>query len=175
MNLFHKRTKIENLHLIWQSMIVFVIMFGFMYAAKKFTNADDALGAIGASSLGSSAFLAFVAHDTAMAKARRIISGYVIGVVVGILGSYTLFLVSHCIGFHCLVGQYDVLIAAATAAVTMITMVLFASEHPPAVGIAIGLVLRQWDFGILILVAITVIIIAVAKSILRPWLKNLLS
>lgn len=175
MNVFYKRTKIENLHLIWQSMIVFVIMFGFMYAVKQFTNADDALGAIGASSLGSSAFLAFVAHDTAMAKARRLISGYVVGVVMGILGSYCLFLVTHCSGFHCLVGQYDVLIAAGTAAITMIVMVLFAAEHPPAVGIAIGLVLRQWDVSVLLLVGITVVIIAVAKGILQPWLKNLLS
>ena len=175
MNVFHKRTRSENLHIIWQSMIVFVIMFGFMYAAKIFTKTDSALGAIGATSLGSSAFLAFVAHDTAMAKARRMIPGYVIGIVMGILGGYVLFLSAHCTGFHCPVGQLDVLIAAITAAATMVFMVLFACEHPPAVGVAIGLVLRQWDITILLLIVATVVIIAVVKGILRPWLRNLLS
>lgn len=175
MKLFHKRTKVENLHLIWQTMVVFVIMFAFMYASKQISGADDALSAIGASSLGASAFLAFVAHDTAMARARRLISGYAIGICVGVAGSYCLFLVGHCTGFHCPTGQFDVLISAIAAAVTMLLMVLLASEHPPAVGIAIGLVIRHWDFSLVVLIVATVLIIAITKGLLRSKLRNLLS
>lgn len=174
MKIFHRRTTIENVHLLWQSLLVFVIIFAFMYAIKQFTHTDTALGAIGATSLGSSAFLAFVAHDTAMACARRMISGYVIGLVIGAIGSYLLQKLGRCQGFHCPVGDLDVLIAAAVAMICMIVMITFASEHPPAVGIAIGLVLRQWDLSVLIVVAVTVLVIVIVKGVLRPWLVNLL-
>jgi hypothetical protein len=174
MKLFYKRTKEQNIHLIWQSMLVFVIMFGFMYAIKQFTHADTALGAIGATSLGSSAFLAFVAHDTAMARARRMISGYAIGLIVGAIGSFVLITFSHCHNFDCPTSQLDVLVSAGAAMLCMILMVTLSSEHPPAVGIAIGLILRDWDLTVLILIIATVLVIAIVKGLLRPWLLNLL-
>lgn len=155
-------------------MLVFVIMFTFMYAVKTFTNADTALGAIGATSLGASAFLAFVAHDTAMARSRRMLSGYAIGIIFGGLGSYLLSHFAHCSGFHCATDNLDVLISAITAMACMIAMVLLSSEHPPAVGIAIGLVLRDWDYLLLIVVIVTVLVITIVKEILRPKLLNLL-
>lgn len=174
MKLFHKRTRTENIHLIWQSFIVFVIMFAFMFAVRYYTSADSTLGAIGATSLGASAFLSFVAHDTAMAQARRMLSAYFIGLIVGISCSLILNLLAHCNGLHCDHGNRAVFLASVAAFITMIIMLLFSSEHPPAVGIAIGLVLRQWDLSIIVIITLTVLTIALVKGLLRPWLRNLL-
>lgn len=174
MKLFHRRTKSQNIHMLWQSLLVFIIIFGFMYVMKHALNADDALGAIGATSLGSSAFLAFVAHDTAMARERRMIFGYVWGIFLGAIGS---FIVETLIRHHILSHYHSdvrVLICALVAMLTMLCMTIFSCEHPPAVGIAIGLVLRHWDMPILTIVFVTVIVIVIIKSILRPWLLNLL-
>lgn len=174
MKLNYKRTATQNWHILWQSALVFIVMFGFMYVIKLYTNADETLSAIGATSLGSTAFLSFVAHDTAMARSRRIISGYIIGLVMGVLGSIALLMTVHCQGFHCQVANLDVVISAATAMLTMVLMLLLSSEHPPAVGIAIGLVLREWNYPVLFIVAMTVLAIVVLKELLRPWLLNLL-
>lgn len=174
MKLFHKRTKNENLHMLWQSLLVFAIIFGFMYAMKHALNADDALGAIGATSLGSSAFLAFVAHDTAMARERRMIFGYVLGIFFGALASVIVhYMIHHGILPDCH-SDLRVFFCAAVAMITMLCMTIFSCEHPPAVGIAIGLVLRHWDMPILTIVFVTVMVIAGVKAILRPWLLNLL-
>ena len=164
----------ENLHLLWQSSLVFIIIFGFMYMMKHAINADVALGAIGATSLGSSAFLAFVAHDTAMARARRMIFGYLWGILFGALGSGLFHLMMQQHIFSAIQVDLEVVFAAAVAMLTMLCMTFFSCEHPPAVGIAIGLVLRQWDLSILVVVFVTVLVIALLKSLLRPWLLNLL-
>ena len=175
MRLFHRRTKVENLHLLWQSLIVFVIMFTFMYFLKKVAKADAILSAIGATSIGSSAFLAFVAHDTAMARARRMIWGYLFGLVIGMVCSFTLRIFLHCNDFECAAtADGALLFAAAAAFFTMLAMTYFSCEHPPAVGIAIGLVLWDWQWPVLVVVFGAVLTIALLKRFLRPWLLNLL-
>jgi CBS-domain-containing membrane protein len=170
----YRRTATQNWHILWQSLIVFTVMLGFMFAIKYYTNADEALSAIGATSLGATAFLVFVAHDSAMARSRRIMSSYFIGLVMGVIGSAALEYLGHCEGFHCQFANLDVVISALTAMLAMILMLLLSSEHPPAVGIAIGLVLRTWDIPVLLIVAGTVLAIVVLKEVLRPWLLNLL-
>ena len=174
MKFTRKRTQREYIHLIFQSLLVVVVMFLFMFVLKHYTIADASLGAIGATSLGSTAFLAFVAHDTAMARERRIISGYAIGIIIGVLGDRLMALILHCDSFHCQAADIDIAVAAISAMITMIAMVLTSSEHPPAVGIAIGLVLRQWDVTILLVVFSTVLVIAALKFLLRRKLLNLL-
>lgn len=174
MKLFHKRTRNENLHMLWQSLLVFAIIFGFMYAMSHALNADDALVAIGATSLGSSAFLAFVAHDTAMARERRMIFGYIFGILLGAIASVIVQYMIHrgiLTHYH---SDLRVFFCAAVAMITMLCMTIFSCEHPPAVGMAIGLVLRHWDMPILTIIFVTVMVIAIVKIILRPWLLNLL-
>jgi len=174
MKLFHRRTKKENVHLLWQSLIVFLIIFGFMYAMKHAIGADVALGAIGATSLGSSAFVAFVAHDTVMARAQNMIFSYLWGILFGVLGTWLLYLTAHQHFFSGEQVDLEVLMAAVVAMLTMLCMTIFSCEHPPAVGIAIGLVLRHWDMSILCIIFATVLVIAILKLVLRPWLLNLL-
>lgn len=175
MRLFHRRTKVENLHLLWQSMIVFVIMFSFMFFLKKVAKADAIVSAIGATSIGASAFLAFVAHDTAMARARRMIWGYVFGLVIGTICSTILSIYLHCDDFQCASTADGALLFAAVAAfLTMLAMTFFSCEHPPAVGLAIGLVLWDWHWPVLVVVLGAVFVIAIVKQLLRPWLLNLL-
>lgn len=174
MKVFHRRTRKENIHLFWQSILVFLVILAFMYALKKVSIADAIVSAIGATSLGSSAFLAFVAHDTAMARPRRMISGYALGIVVGVFFSLMFRHVTNCNNFDCHSVNSEVLFAAGAAIVTMWLMAFFSSEHPPAIGIAIGLVLWSWKWPVLVVIMGAVLVIALLRYLLRPWLINLL-
>ena len=47
-------------------------------------------------------------------------------------------------------------------------------EHPPAVGISLGLVLNQWDHQTIIFIVFAVIIMLVVKKLLQPFLIDLI-
>ena len=52
-------------------------------------------------------------------------------------------------------------------------MTLVNAEHPPAAGIAVGLVFHDWDFKTIVFVLSAVGILALIKKLLKPVLKNL--
>jgi hypothetical protein len=171
---FHKRPFKENIHLLWQSSIVFILMTLFLLAMHHLAHADTTLGAIGASSLGSSAFLAFVAHDTVMARAPRMIWGYVLGIIVGVLVSIAVHYVDGCHAEICTLTSTYAVGAGVAALLLMLLMNMFDCQHPPAIGIAIGVILRGWTWYGLLIVMVFVLWIALLRKVLRPYLINLL-
>ena len=170
----HKRPFRENIHLLWQSSLVFVIMALFLLAMHHLANADTTLGAIGATSLGASAFLIFVAHDTVMARASRMIWGYILGIIVGVVISIVVHYVDGCHMEICTLTSSYAIGAGVAAFILTILMNLFDCQHPPAIGIAIGVILRGWTWpGVLTVIAF-VLLIALLRKVLRPYLINLL-
>jgi hypothetical protein len=56
----------------------------------------------------------------------------------------------------------------------MFVMTAFDAEHPPAAGIALGFVLNEWTFMMVVLVLAGIIVISAVQRILKPRMINLL-
>lgn len=123
-------------------------------------------------SLGASTFIAFAMPSSRSAQPRGLIGGYVLGTLVGV----TLSLISQM----ALLEQYvcpDALaytfFGATSVGITIFAMVVTNTEHPPAAGAALGLVLNPWNFITVVFILVSVIILAAIKHMLRPILIDL--
>ena len=129
-------------------------------------------------SLGASAFIVFTMPTTTAARPRYLIGGYVVGVGVGALFGLLYGHLFGAAGIRELGTREELwLVAFAGLAVglAIFVMVITNTEHPPATGVALGLVVnQQWDWRVLAVLILAVVALAVLRSLLRPFLKNLL-
>lgn len=91
--------------------------------------------------LGSSAFLVFTRPGAYASRSRPLIGGYIIGMAVGVMYYYATLLSAY---FSISVSQATVLIVFSAMAVggAIFLMVVTDTEHPPAAGMSLGLVLN---------------------------------
>jgi len=125
--------------------------------------------------LGSSCFLVFALPHQTTSRARHLIGGYVVAIVVGSL----------CFGLRYLlplpeqVGMITtfphVLFGAIAVTLSIFVMAVTNTEHPPAAGLALGFViLTEWRWITPISVLTGVLALFLVKTLLRPTLKDLL-
>ena len=123
-------------------------------------------------SLGASAFIVFAMPLAYSAQPRSILGGYAIGLTTGVAGGA----ISRLAWVDALhfshVLQYTVFSALAVGLATFL-MVITNTEHPPAAGFALGLVLNPWDLQTLFYVILAVSLLAFFKVVLRPYLIDL--
>lgn len=124
-------------------------------------------------SLGSSIFTVFSIPSSYMARMRVMIGGYIIGMASGI--------VCHLLSESMLLSKIlpsqkivFIIFAALSVGIAIFLMVITNSEHAPAAGMALGLVLNKWDVNNLIFIMGAVVFVAVIKKILRPYLIDLI-
>jgi CBS-domain-containing membrane protein len=124
-------------------------------------------------SFGASVFLVFGMPHAQSTRPRFLIGGYLIGLLVGsgfhwlrpLLRSPEVFqpaMISH------------VALAAGAVGVAMFTMVVTDTEHPPAAGLALGVVLSPWSWQMLLAVAVGIVVLTAIKQVMKPILRNLL-
>lgn len=143
---------------------LFVVLTLIVLGGLKHVNL---LGYIGTGSLGASAFLAFCLPKMPRLS-RRLIGGYLISIVCGVMFSSLCRLsFFHAIPY-CIDGAAVVAMTA-----TIFAMVFLRLEHPPAVGFVLGLMIDTWDIYTLFMIFSIVLLMVVIKSILQPWLINL--
>ena len=124
--------------------------------------------------LGASAFIVFTMPDLNVAKPRFLVGGYIVGILVGVpLGMVR--------RWHWLtnLGMTEsaslVLLGGLAVGLAIFLMVITNTEHPPAAGVALGLVVSTtWDVTTLAVILNAIIALSVLKWLLRPFLKNLL-
>lgn len=148
---------------------VALIVMSIVLTTIQFVATNAILGAIGASSLASSIFITFALPRSPAAEPRRMIGGYLVGLSMGVIFYY----LGGCLlkNVHLMTPDIAYEITGALAVVlTMFLMVLFSLEHPPAVGMALGVVIDPWRDETLLVIFIAIIIIAIAKGLLKPWL-----
>ena len=122
-------------------------------------------------SFGASGFVAFTVPHMKISSPRYLIGGYIIGVLVGCLMHYlTVLPIDHYL------IQKILHVAAAGLAVSlaMLLMTITDTEHAPAAGIAVGLVINDWTITTIILVLVGISIISLMQRLLRRWMINLL-
>lgn len=141
----------------------------FVLTSLQLVATNAILGAIGASSLASSIFIAFALPEGPAAHPKRMIGSYCFALLIGVgfyyLGSY-LIIMQNFLSFSL---TYE-LTGALAVALTMLVMVMFSLEHPPATGLALGLVIDQWRWWTLIILLFSIICIATIKHLVEPWL-----
>jgi len=157
---------------VWQSLIAGIYMFFVVLVLDHFAE-TEILRVIGYTSIGSSAFLAFALHQSPVTGARRMIGGYAISITMGILCLVLAHGLNH---FHVPMLNYHGLVICSALAIAgaMFFMAIMDMAHPPAAGLAVGLVLEQWSGPILIIIMLAVIVLALLKILLRKKMVNLM-
>lgn len=117
--------------------------------------------------VASSAFIIFVVPDSIAATPRRVIGGHVVAIVIGTI-------------FAVIAGPYEEssyfvdIMAALSVGLSILAMVTTNTEHPPAAGTALGLVIHDWSVPAIIFVLASVLILSTIRIALRHKMVNLL-
>ncbi len=133
----------------------------------NFLNVLEHTGLVAA--LGATTFMTFTMPHRVSTRARYVVGGYVVGALVGVLCSYI---------FRSTLGGYDnpalAVMGAAAVAIAGLVMVTTNTEHPPAAGVALGLVLQPWTYPTVLFVIASAVFLTVAKHFLKPLMIDLL-
>ncbi len=118
-------------------------------------------------SLGATSFTIFTRPRHFMSSFRTVAGGYAVGILVGVLMDLFIRPVFP--------GEYSLHMAGGLAVgVAIFIMVATNTEHPPAAGISLGLVLNEWNLRTLIFIVSAVVLMLVLKSFLKPYMINLI-
>ena len=128
--------------------------------------------------VGSTAFVVFIVPDSVAATPRRVIGGHAVAVVCGTVFAFALqisALASMSEGFP----QAREVAAALAVGISIFlmgltNMGLTNTEHPPAAGTALGLLIPDWSISAVAFILISALVLSIVRIILRPKLINLL-
>jgi len=127
-------------------------------------------------SLGASSFIAFTMPHTNAARPRYLVGGYVCGMVSGV----AMHALAQAVG-NPTWGEWSVdhemvegVFGAAAVGLAIFLMVITNTEHPPAGGLALGVVLAQWDALALAVPIVGIVALSLARLGLKPILINLI-
>ena len=124
-------------------------------------------------SVGSTSFIVFAMPHRAVSRPRYVLGGYVVCFLMG-LPCYLLYAYALSLG---LPGGEHVLMCLAgglAVAASTLGMVMTNTEHPPAAGLALGIVLNGWQPGPIAVALLSVALVSAAKRVLRSMLIDLL-
>lgn len=155
----------------WQPILACLFMFTVLYM-MSLVSSTVVLGAIGASSLGSTAYILFSNPHAANARVLQVWGGYTIGIVSGLMCFYLAQFYVQRYPNSIILNMYTVWGGVAIG-LSMLLMCVCQLRHPPAAGMALGLVLEPWDYPTLFVVFIAIAAVSIVKKILQPYLKPL--
>ncbi len=121
--------------------------------------------------LGASAFIVFTMPKMYTSEPRRLIGGYFVGLLVGFI-FFGISKVFSIIPFFSETMSLVIFGALAVGAAIFI-MVVTNTEHAPAAGIALGLVINNWDHITIIFIICAIIWMSVLRKILKPIMMDL--
>ena len=124
--------------------------------------------------LGASAFIVFVMPTQYSSDPRRLIGGYIVGLVVGFMFHL---LVTSTKGIISIENQTALLVifGAISVGFSVFIMAVTNTEHAPAAGIALGLVINKWDYLTIIFIIVAIIWMVSIRIVLKKYLMDLIS
>ena len=123
--------------------------------------------------VASTAFTIFVYPNSIASTPRRVVGGHAVAVLSGAAMTGILLILS--VDNIAPDIRFVVDIAAALSiGLGALLMVITNTEHPPAAGIAVALVIDPWSWTAIFFVISSAIILSIARIIPRPKLTNLL-
>ncbi len=123
--------------------------------------------------VASSAFTIFIVPNSIASSPRRVIGGHGVAVVAGAIFSSVLFIPIVASAAETSRLPVD-LMAALSVGVGMLAMAVTNTEHPPAAGTALGLVIVDWSWSAVLFIMSSAVILSLIHMILRRRLINLL-
>ena len=123
--------------------------------------------------VASTAFIIFVVPNSVAASPRRVVGGHMVAVVVGsIVSSILLIPVLETATQD---RQYIIdIMAALSVGVAILVMVSTDTEHPPAAGTALGLVVHGSSWSGVVFILSGALILSIVRFALRSKMINLL-
>ncbi len=134
---------------------------------------DVVLNAAIVVAMASTVFTIFVVPSSIASTPHRVVGGHTAGVVAGSV-------VAAVVAFLEIPMTADssrallVTVAALTVGLSIVLMVLTNTEHPPAAGAALGLVIHDWSPWSVGVIIVSAVALSVLRAALRPRLVNLL-
>jgi len=114
-------------------------------------------------SLGASAFIVFAMPKALTANARNVIGGHIVGLFWGFVFS----LVPHPTQFASLVCY------SSAVGLSIFTMVVTDTEHPPASGTALGVAITGMHPDVLVAVILSIVLLSLIHHFFKPYLRDL--
>lgn len=175
MNIFKINLKENCWHIILQ-LLTCMIFVWFVLLSLDYVTPLPLLWAVGASSLASSAYTVFAIPHSHVGSPRRIIGGYFIGILVGVLlhALYLYLMGDHLSDSDWLRHMHTAWMAGGiTVGVSMILMVLLDMEHPPAAGVSLVMALEVRHETTLLVIFMLALLLAGIRWVFRRQLINL--
>jgi CBS-domain-containing membrane protein len=171
LRLIDRRFRAHPLRYVFQSLLAAVAMVIALLVV------DVVAHTVLVAALGSTAFVVFTMPNERTSGPRFVLGGYVIGLGAGVL-TWLLFDVSfrtlglEMLGAHRGLGM--VLFGGLAVGLSIFLMVVTNTEHAPAAGAALGVVVNpQWDIRVLLVILLAVAALCLCKQLLRPVLRDL--
>lgn len=123
--------------------------------------------------VASTAFVLFITPHASMANPRRVIGGHAVALLVG--GPIGIFLTSG-VG-ESIVGTYPYMfefLAALTVGTSMLVMASTNTEHGPAAGTALGMVVLEFNWSLVAVVVASAVILSVVHQLALSRMRNLI-
>lgn len=117
--------------------------------------------------IAASAFIVFMAPHSARAGPRRVLGGHAVGLVLGVIG---FFLADGLLDGQALSKQ---VVAAVCVGVGMLVMAATDTEHPPAAGTVLGLVLSDDPTTPALMIVLAALGLSAARQFFRRWMIDL--
>ena len=114
-------------------------------------------------SIGATAFIVFAMPKALTANARNVIGGHVVGLFWGFVFS----VIPHPTMFGGLVCY------SAAVGLSIFTMVVTDTEHPPASGTALGVAITGMHPDVLIAVILSIVLLSLIHHFFKPYLRDL--
>ncbi|MCK4526846.1 HPP family protein [candidate division WOR-3 bacterium] len=114
-------------------------------------------------SLGASCFIVFAMPNNVTAKPRNVIGGHLVGLICGSLFSlipHPTFLIS-------------VLVYSLAIGASIFIMVVTDTEHPPASGTALEVVISGFSLGLALTILVFSVTLSLAHHFLKRYIKDL--
>ena len=164
MRLFDQKLEYRLIRYIFQSFLATLAIFFILL----FLDVIKQTAIIAA--LGATAFIIFTLPKSYSSEGRHLIGGYVVGILSGVLCYYLSNLYCSC--FSNIEILY-VVFGSLAVGISIFIMVITDTEHPPASGIALGLVLNEWNFLTIVFIVVGVLVLFFIKTLLRSFLVDL--
>jgi len=122
--------------------------------------------------LGSSVFVVFAMPNHYTARPKSVIGVHLIGVICGLT---CILLLKPALDSFILYKEFNFIFSASLAvALSMFLMCLTNTEHAPASGTALGIVVHSWTYNTILFILLGAILLSLTKKILGARLKDLI-
>jgi CBS-domain-containing membrane protein len=155
---FDKRFPLHWLSYVLQSLLASISIFLVLVALRQ-------QNLVVAASLAATAFTVFTMPGSVTASTRNVLGGHAFGLLFG--------------SVFALVSPENAILQDAMYALgvggAMLAMASTNTEHPPAAGTALGVIIAGFSWNIVIGVLIGVGLLALIHRLLKPYLRDLIA